>query len=117
MRTTSFGALSDNPPRHSLLKNGLRGLLTQRPAGLSRIAPRYESVLGEAVSFSKAAACPDGFEVKSTGFSRIFPDSPLLTGLLIFETALTDSATKPYDGLPVRRETVVNPTDWKSVVQ
>ena len=32
-------------------------------------------------------------------------------GLLIFEPVLTDSATKPYDELPVRRETLANPTD------
>jgi hypothetical protein len=34
-----------------------------------------------------------------------------LTDLLIFETVLTDSATEPYDGLPVRRETFANSTD------
>jgi hypothetical protein len=48
---------------------------------------------------------------RSGGFHRP------LTGLLIFEPALTDSATKPHDELPVRRETLANPTDWKSVVQ
>jgi hypothetical protein len=34
-----------------------------------------------------------------------------LARLLIFEAALTDSATEPYDGLPARRQTVANSTD------
>jgi hypothetical protein len=37
--------------------------------------------------------------------------APLLTDLLIFETVLSNSATKPYDGLLVRRDTLANPTD------
>jgi hypothetical protein len=60
---------------------------------------------------------------RGTPLSRqvtISPDSawgPSLRHLLIFEAVLTGSAIKPYDGLPVRRETLANPTDWKSVVQ
>jgi hypothetical protein len=49
--------------------------------------------------------------------SELVVGSPMVRGLLIFEPVLTDSASKPYDGLPVRRETLANPTDWKSVVQ
>jgi hypothetical protein len=41
--------------------------------------------------------------------------SPSLTDLLIFEPVLKNSATQPYDGLLVRRETLANPTDWKSI--
>jgi hypothetical protein len=50
-----------------------------------------------------------------SGHSLATPGEPPLKGLLIFEPVLTDSATKPYDGLPVRRETPANPTDGKSV--
>jgi hypothetical protein len=63
---------------------------------------------------------PHGYRHEGVIFSdeqRMLDGNPTRHGLLIFETVLTDSATEPYDGLPVRRETFANSTDWKSVVQ
>jgi len=60
------------------------------------------------VSFSKQRCHQTSDRPKGPDTLTVYPRSPLLTGVLIFETILADSATKSYDGLPVRRETRAN---------
>jgi hypothetical protein len=70
------------------------------------------SARGSAFRLRKAGSIPSRSQELSAG-----PRAPSLTDRLIFETVLKDSATEPYDGLPVRRAALPNSTDWKSVVQ